>query len=168
MERSCFPPRQTTSTLIITERLPGLSVAESAQTSSVVSICLAPTEKVEKGPRYQQASFLVGSLLTFPTASRAFLCLPKSPSAHSFPSAATNGLNSTELSSCFSLLTCIFQPNWHSSFYGRSLHFRSPNVPLLPFHRWQCFLGKPWLLLVSICTVPGFAKPENLRNVLSL
>lgn len=134
MESRCFAPSRPTYTLIITERLLGFSVSKSSSTSSVVSIRLAPTEKVEQGPRYQQASFLVGSLLTFPTASSAFLCLPKSPSAHSFPSAATNGLNSTELSLCFSLLTCIFRLNWPGSFYVRSLHFRSPDMPPLPFH----------------------------------
>lgn len=85
----------------------GLSVSESS-TSLVVLIHLAPTRKVERVPRYQQASFLVGSLLTFPTASSAFLCLPNPPSAHSFPSAAGSGLNGIELSPRFSLLLCIF------------------------------------------------------------
>ena len=61
------------------ECLLGLSISENSSTSSVVLIHLAAALKVEQVPRYQLASFLVGSLLTFPTALRAFRAFPILP-----------------------------------------------------------------------------------------
>lgn len=82
------------------------------------------------------------SLLSFPTTPSGFLCLPEAPSASSFPSVAGNRLNSIELSSCFSLLSCTFQLIECSPFSFCSLHFRGPNDASVSFLLISVFLRK--------------------------
>lgn len=126
---------------------------------------------MEQVPCYQQASFLVGSLLTFPTASSGFLCLRESPSAHSFPSVAGNGLNSIEFSSCFSLLNCTFQHNWSSSFYCCPLHSSGPNHASNSFSQKLVFLRKTmtatclYLYSISLCKIRELKKfPQSASH----
>lgn len=82
MESSCPSPRQNVAAVIILECGLGLPISESPYMSSLrCSNALDTNRKRETSACYQQASFLVGSLLTLPTTSCGFLRLPESPSA---------------------------------------------------------------------------------------
>lgn len=168
MESSCPSPRQNVAAVIILECGLGLPISESPYASSLrCSNALDTDQKSETSACCQQASFLVGSLLTLPTTSCGFLRLPESPSTESFPSVAGNGLNSTELSPCFFLLNCTFQLYRSSSFYCCPWHRRSPNDAPISFSPILVFLTKTvTVTCLYLSSRQASSKSDNLRNFL--